>query len=1370
MSDASLLPPPAPPLPPARLGPLQRFIAPLGFSKASGRQETRGSQPARVAPESVSRRSYGNLPSHTPAHRTGIPIAALDVNQHKTHAILAGKEILKTVRVQDSKVTEEFNLRSSIVSYASNHGSPQGESMARRREYLPARDVRWSVGRFDHIIATAAANGRIALYDVNAAGSRIELAWLHEHQGQVNKLDFDPFGGYWLLSASQDKTVRLWDIREPKATRSKQRFDVRSGVRDVRWSPKEGNDFDFAVCADGGIIQNWDARNPLGPKLSINAHERGCYSLDWHPDGRHVVSGGFDKYVRVWDFKSDNRKQKPTYQFRAPQAIRIVRWRPTTATHVSKEGVIKQTAQIATTYHVDDPRMHLWDLRRPLLPDRELDTYNTPANDFLWASQDLLWSVGDQGMFTQNDVRFAPQVQDSLPPSAVDWMPDGRCAMLMEERGARRPLELVDPLAGFLDVSEQKLSGEDGNSTFDIEAEDAANESLLFRKRQNRNLSSRSIHSQTNSPPVSEGFIQQLDQTMLASKDLLQNDQTGVVVSVEGIAADPEVVEFLTTHYSSPATERERRTSPSLILERLEACFITNANACDETCLHRLAQSWRMLSAVIVPELRDWADGNRSARLAEAAKRLDKEAQLRELKKSAAPSPFAKITTQDFQTKLDVKDGKVISSLFRGLKDSGKNTNNGEPSNSSNTTTPLARPVTDSPRRIPNAHRSKTSNDSKEEMDDLQALPPSLLNSHTTASAAAKALLDQSSIASDSPPSSPEQQRQSSSKIKPYTSEEIKLLKENATNADPRRTQGQISDPLSLRPKRSQAQEQEAQRMALRDYRAQARPIFTLDARVKSPQQGASGLRDSAESFSMFPASASSSRKEKSLGESLMSQDRSSTSSTQEKGWLSREDSHASESSTGLASPYQKPGTEANRPRSGFYGSNDFSTGLDGSAESKEDSSSNSDYQKRSENSDELPVTSMASQPVLSSSPELFYFDPSYSPPHAKIHSVNPMSNSSLAVTKKSTAGAAASAVQIESSLEVMASESYIISDFRPVDLSKHNPRLPFAWSALPLICQMIAFDMENGLAGAQFAAHLLLHVAPYFFSRERQDSKVLPSSWPESVAERLMVPGLSHRIIEALLLNHRTFLRRMQLFDSMAEMRKLCAAMGYERVVQPGFQQQQDAKDPYVVGSVCVHCQGAIEAGRDTCSRCLKARLPCPICLSTRLQLAQPSTDADLTNLVAPHLWMFCHACGHSAHTSCMQDWLSQVFAEGHCPTPGCPCDCGPGVVRDARIEAQVKANEERKLIRGSGGSTSVTKKDPVKATHSPAVDKARHMLGRAASNDRGTQSSDERSSIPTRRVSERGRGRKSIGASGLGAGSSRKSVRLMAPGEESR
>ncbi len=1374
--DEVNLPPPAPPLPPARLGPLQRFIAPLGFSRTAGRRDVHTAQPARASPRTVTRRSYGTLPSQTAAHRTGIPIAGLDVNHHRTHAILAGKEILKTVRVHDSKVTEEFNLRSSIVSYASTHGPPQGDSVARRREYLPARDVRWSVGKFDHIIATSATNGRIALYDVNAAGSRIELAWLHEHQGQVNKLDFDPFSGYWLLSASQDKTVRLWDIREPKATRCKLRFDVRSGVREVRWSPKEGNDFDFAVCADGGIIQNWDARNPLGPKLSINAHERGCYSLDWHPDGRHVVSGGSDKYIRVWDFKSDNRRQKPAYQLRAPQAIRIIRWRPSIGVSESNEaGILKQTAQVATTYHYDDPRMHLWDFRRPLLPYRELDTYNSPANDFLWASEDLLWTVGDQGMFTQNDVTHAPQVQNAIPPSALDWMPDGSCVMFMEERDGRRSSDLVDPVTGFLNIPHERLSGEDGGlaTHMDVDAHDGINESLLtasLRRRQSRGLSSMSLSSQANSPPTSDNVVQQLDRTMLASRDILQNYQSGVTGQIEGTSSEREVVEFLAQYYSAPATESERRASPALILQRLESCLKNNADVCDEASLHRLAQSWRMLSTVIIPELRDWADANRSARKAGAAKMREKEDSSNAGRSQAATSPFAKISSQDFQTKSDAKDAKVLRNLFRGVIEQEEG--NGDHSKSSNMTTPLVRPVMVSPHRAPAMHQSEASDDSNQDMDNLQALSPALRNSHSTASAAARALLDNASVTSVTPPSSPEQQRRSPKKSRPQQT----AVDENIdpTSRDPPLKEGALTDPLTVRPKRVEAQREE-QRAALRDYRAQARPIFSLDPPMKSPNPSEAEIRDAAESFPMFPASTSSSQKETSLGESFTSHDRPSNASTKDSRWLSREHSGTSDLSMGMeglrdpASSDQKHKGSTYQAQSGFYRSNDFSTGLDGSSQSKEDFPSNSN-DRHTESPEQDSARSVPNRSTVTSSPELFHFDSGHSPPKPQIHILNPASKHPMsATTQEGSAQPTRAATQTQG--EDITSDDYIRSDFRLIDMAAYHPRLPFAWSAFPLICQMIAFDMDNGVAGAQFAAHLLLHVCPYFFSSFYQRSKPSFKTCPDTVAERLMVPGLAHRVIEALLLTHTTFLRKMHLFESLAEIRKLCAELGYERVVRIVSDEQKDAKtstqDPHLVSSVCSRCQSPMGVARDACARCSKSRPPCPVCLSTRLQ-TRPSVSGSW--LGGAQLWTFCHACGHSAHTSCMQEWLSQDFAEGACPTPGCDCDCGHGSEREARIQRQVKLHEEIKLIRGGGGASATTaKKDPMRASHSPAVDKTRAAL-RAASGERGTQSSDERSTMPTRKGSARSR--PSISGGGGGGGlanaNSRKSVRLVTPGEE--
>ena len=1105
--------------------------------------------------------------------------------------------------------------------------------------------------------------------------------------------------------------------------------------------------------------------------MSINAHERGCYSLDWHPDGRHVVSGGSDKYVRVWDFKSDNRRQKPAFQFRAPQAVRIIRWRPSTGIFESGDaGALKQTAQVATTYHYDDPRMHLWDFRRPLLPYRELDTYNSPANDFLWASEDLLWTVGDQGMFTQNDVTPAPQVQNDIPPSALDWMPDGGCAMFMEERSGQRASNLEDPVTGFLNIPQERLSGEDVGlvSHVDLDVHDSINESLLtasLRRRQSKGLSSMSLSSQANSPPASDNIIQPLDRTMLASRDILQNYQTGVIRHIEGASPEPEVVEFLANYYSAPATESERRASPTLILERLESCFKNNADICDEASLHRLAQSWRMLCTVIVPELRDWADSNRLARKAGAMKTRENGLSSKIGRRQATSSPFAKISSQDFQTKSDLKEAKVLSNLFRGVKEQEKG--NGDHSSSSNMTTPLTRPVTDSPRRAATMHQSKVSDDARRDMDSLQTLPPSLLNSHSTASAAARALLDNVSITSVTPPSSPEQQRRSPIKSRPQQPAGNENV--DPASPDPQSKEGPLSDPLAMRPKRAEAQREE-QRAALRDYRAQARPIFSLEAPIRSPNPSAAELQDSAESFPMFPASTSSSHRETALGESFASHQRPSPASIKDGRWLSREHSGTSELSiegiSDSAKSAQKFNEKAGQAESGFYGSKDFSTGLDGTAESKEDLSSDLKDQQ-TDSREQTSSRSLPNQSAVSSSPELFHFDPSHSPPKSRIHTVNPASKTPLSATTQE-ALARPSGAEIQIPTEDMSSDEYIFSDFRAIDLSQYHPRRPFAWSAFPLICQMIAFDTDNGIAGAQFAAHLLLHMSPYFFSKDFQSSKPSFNTWPDSVAERLMVPSLAHRVIEALLFAHTTYLRKMYLFESLAEIRKLCAELGYERVVRIGSVDGKDAntstKDPYLVSSVCSHCQSPLAAGQDVCTRCSKARLPCPICLALPLR-SGPSTGDQ--KLCGPQLWTFCHACSHGAHISCMQEWLSHDFAEGACPTPGCDCDCGPGSDREARIQRQVKASEETKLIRGSAGVSATTaKKDPVRASHSPAVDKTRAAL-RASSTDRGTQSSDERSTLPTRRGSARGRPSMS-GSGGLANANTRKSVRLITPGEE--
>ncbi|EXJ87130.1 hypothetical protein A1O3_04088 [Capronia epimyces CBS 606.96] len=1361
----NLLPPPAPPLPPSRLGQLQRIIAPWGRhigSKFHG-GPSQGDRDYALR-QITSIHTYSSLASPTATHRTGIPIAALDINQAGTHAILAGKDILKTVRVHDGKVTEDLNLRAAVSSYASTHTSPQLDDVGKRREYLPARDVRWSTGNWDHIIATAATNGRIALYDLKASGLKTELAWLHEHTGQINKLDFDPSAGYLLLSASQDKSVRLWDLRI-KPDKAFRKFDVRSAVRDVRWSPSALEPLDFAICADGGLIQKWDARSPSRPILSISGHEKACYSLDWHPDGRHVISGGFDKYIRVWDFQSDNRRQKPVLQLKAPHAVRNIRWRPPSRASQTSESGYWQSTQVAVSYYHDDPRIHIWDLRRPLLPFRELDKYNTPPNDMLWANQDMLWTVGDEGIFTQWDLKHTTPFYNQISPCVSEFTPDGQFYMFSEDREIRHAFSRDDPAAGFLTVPPDKLSsGDDGGVSRSFTDDEGSLDTSTgaSSRRQGRAIAStRSNKSQASSPPSLDDRspVLPLDKAVLDRDELFNNAQVGVAGCIPGVAAEPEVVEFLATHYAIPASEDERRHSPNIILQRLEVAFNENAAACDAVSMHRMAQSWRILGAVIVPELKDWADANRAKRRADAARRRETLESFRLGAHRSAVSPLAGLPHRGFNPKNEGRSQKLMNSLLKDMVDAERGYRGSELDSTSNMNTPLAKPV---PNSSPQDRKRWSGPSSEEAIESIAPLPPSLLTSHSTAVAAARALIDSPERRTTSNASSPEILRPVRSNASQST------VNREAVGKSPT----QVASPPGpdIPTVKREPQNQEDRRAALRDYRAQARPIFTLDEAPHKPESD--DRNDSADSFLMFSASTDSSHKARSLARSFESPgtDRRTPHGRGEIYPESEEDAELGDSSSDEYShsrpkseqrsdnlaEAQPGGSSVNTPLDMSLGHGEQNQGIGRVPVQEEKTTWNAENVYGS-------VTKSHFETGVSSSPDIFHFEEGTSLPKPRIHTSNPIR------TEKDTLTDGKDSRRLDEpsttmSMEELDKETYLFQDFRPIDLSRYEPKLPFAWSSLPLVCQSIAFDVDNGIGHGQFASHLLLHVQPYFFHPRFRTLKGSDTRG-DSLADRLMIPHLGHRVIESILENHLLFLKQLGCFESAALLRKMCVELEYPRLYTPSDSNRQNSSslstgDSMSLLAACANCQRLMMPGMNVCDTCRRLRSVCPICESIR-------TDSGCASDLQAwgkngSMWMYCQACGHSGHVSCLMEWFAESSSEGACPAQGCGCDCGPGLTRVHRIQEQMKREEEARLIRGGNAGNGSTKRDPLRATPSPAVDKARVALRKSVGAERATQSGDERS-IPAERGSNRSRPTQQTGFS-----SSRKSVRLVTPREE--
>lgn len=618
-----------------------------------------------------------------------MPINALDISPTRTHAILAGREILKTIRVTESACTEDFNLRSSIIAYAAAHDSTGGSISARHKDQLAATDVKWSHGKYDTTIATAAANGQIVIYDINRPG--IELARLHEHSRQVHRVAFNPHQGALLLSGSQDATIRLWDLRalarygSVLTCRSLHKYPGNNeGVRDLRWSPTEG--VEFAAGTDNGVIQRWDLQKPNAPLLKLNAHEKTCYSVDWHPDGKHLVSGGADKNVKIWDFSSSDRRMKASWQLRAPKPVFHVRWRPPIWRPEDVTTGHWHSSQVATSYDNQDPRIHVWDLRRPSAPSRELDRLENAPTAMLWHSENLLWSVNIAGNFIQTNIGLIDKLSDKRNPSTIAIAPDGRMTSFLERRSRRR---LSTEQLGRNLVQRSRRSGSGGEkfsssySATDGSFEETSLLSSSFKARRRKTPSTKSSRSLASTPPSagSGGPVVLLDQA-LQRENLFHPAQLAACGRISGVFEANAFI-FLACRYQLRVPLSSG--SGGSILRLLPEALTRNADLAAYTGQHRLAQSWRILALALQKELRARADRHLARR-------------------TLRPSHPSKVQNQNRPESRFVKGSDDSHTVNASGPELGRRSTKQLVSiprqSGSNITTPLARPVSDAATRL----------------------------------------------------------------------------------------------------------------------------------------------------------------------------------------------------------------------------------------------------------------------------------------------------------------------------------------------------------------------------------------------------------------------------------------------------------------------------------------------------------------------------------------------------------------------------------------------------------------------------------------------------------------------------------------------
>src|SRR5699024_5881346 len=117
------------------------------------------------------------------------------------------------------------------------------------------------------------------------------------------------------------------------------------------------------------------------------------------------------------------------------------------------------------------------------------------------------WTVGNEGIFTQADINYAPQVVQRRKTCSVAWNPNGDILAFAQKRPAKRRLGIDFASTEFLDTHGEKSTSEEkpvASQSLTDESLDDGIISSSFRKRHGKASRMRPSKSLSNTPPTVE--------------------------------------------------------------------------------------------------------------------------------------------------------------------------------------------------------------------------------------------------------------------------------------------------------------------------------------------------------------------------------------------------------------------------------------------------------------------------------------------------------------------------------------------------------------------------------------------------------------------------------------------------------------------------------------------------------------------------------------------------------------------------------------------------------------------------------------------------------------------------------------------------
>jgi len=343
-------------------------------------------------------------PSTVPHSNFQSPLDTISRSPTGDRLVVAGRSVFKIVQFQPNALgvlecKELQNLKSKNLK-------------------LSTLDVEWHPSvQNKETIASAATNGQICLWNIEALKGNKKIHVLKEHKRTVNKLCWSLADTNQLLSCSQDGTVKLWDTRQ--VTTAQATFLCNDEVRFVDCNPRNG--YSFLTALEQGNLQLWDMRSPGKPeRVYKSAHQGVVMNVRWHTDNKDFfASGGRDGAIKIWDVNMNHNQPVSVIQTLAGVGDFI--WRP-------------QYNQIASVSATSDFNIHIWGLSSPFIPLGSISYHTDICTGLCFQSgSHYLVSCSEDGRIARfdlaNHVKFHYK---TLRGTALAWSVNDELAFVHE--------------------------------------------------------------------------------------------------------------------------------------------------------------------------------------------------------------------------------------------------------------------------------------------------------------------------------------------------------------------------------------------------------------------------------------------------------------------------------------------------------------------------------------------------------------------------------------------------------------------------------------------------------------------------------------------------------------------------------------------------------------------------------------------------------------------------------------------------------------------------------------------------------------------------------------------------------------------------